>query len=182
MGDAKQLLDVGGQTMLSAVLRPLSASRVEGIVLVTHSAIAAGLGKEQFRDVSVAINDDETSEMIDSIRIGLSTWRRQTTIRDLDGFLVCPGDHPGIGTADFDACVDAYCSDPDRIVIATHKHRRGHPIVFPASLVSFVQSEPCNAGLHALPRANPDRILTVPCSSPAVTGDVDTPEDYRRLH
>ncbi|UCG17739.1 MAG: nucleotidyltransferase family protein [Phycisphaerales bacterium] len=182
MGDAKQLLDVGGQTMLSAVLKPLSASRVDGIVLVTHSAIAAGLGKEQLRDVFVAINDDETTEMIDSIRIGLSTWRRQTTVRERDGFLVCPGDHPGIGTADFDACVDAYGNNPDRIVIATHNHRRGHPIVFPASFASFVRSEPCDAGLNVLPRANPDRILTVPCSSPAVTGDVDTPEDYRRLH
>ena len=94
MGDAKQLLDVGGQTMLSAVLKPLSASRVEGIVLVTRSAIAESLGAEQVRDVLVAINDDDTSEMIDSIRIGLSTWRRQTTVRDCDGFLVCHGAVP----------------------------------------------------------------------------------------
>jgi CTP:molybdopterin cytidylyltransferase MocA len=59
--------------------------------------------------------------------------------------------------------------------------RRGHPIIFPATLTPFVASPACDDGLHALPRAFPDRVTAVECRSPGVTTDVDTPDDYRTL-
>lgn len=43
MGAAKQLLAVGGRPMLRAVIESLAASTTDGIVVVTHSAIAANL-------------------------------------------------------------------------------------------------------------------------------------------
>jgi CTP:molybdopterin cytidylyltransferase MocA len=54
--------------------------------------------------------------------------------------------------------------------------RRGHPIIFPATLTPFVASPACDDGLHALPRAFPDRVTAVECRSPGVTTD-----DYRTL-
>jgi CTP:molybdopterin cytidylyltransferase MocA len=189
MGTAKQLLDVGGRPMLLSVLESLAASEVDGIVLVTNSSVAQQLagyslsntGKLGLPMPPIAINDDPKSEMIDSIRIGIAEWRKRQTLREHDGFLVCPADQPGIAMADFNACIAAFRASPDRIVIGTYDGRRGHPIVFPVSLADFVQSSACNAGLNALPRAHPERVIAQPCGSPAVVRDVDTPEDYGKL-
>jgi len=194
MGRAKQLLDVGGRPMLLAVLEPLLASDVAGVVLVTQRVIAEQLGlsregkgglpfQRRVRDsdagkLVVAYNDNESAEMIDSIRIGLRTWRERTLIADRDGFLVCPADQPGIATADFNACIAAFRAAPDRIVIAARAGRRGHPLVFAAALAAFVESAACDGGLHALPHAHADRVTLVECSSPGVTRDVDTPADW----
>jgi molybdenum cofactor cytidylyltransferase len=180
MGTAKQLLDVGGRTMLTALLEPLIAARVQGVVLVTHIAVANKIDLSGFPRTTLAINDDADSQMIDSVRIGLSAWRQREPIGKRDGILVCPADQPGIATADFAACIDAFRVAPDRIVIAAHKGQRGHPIIFPASLVPFVQSNACDAGLNALPKAHADHMQLVECG-PAVTRDVDTSADYEQL-
>ena len=182
MAGAKQLLDVAGRPMLLAVLEPLAAARVAGVVLVTHHAIATRLDLTDLADVWLASNEDESSEMIDSIRIGLRTWRDRAEIADRDGLLVCPADHPGITTDDFNTCLTAFCEAPDRIIIATRAGGHGHPIIFPVGLSAFVESQACDDGLHALPRAFAERVLFVECQSEGVTRDIDTPRDYDRLN
>ena len=181
MGRAKQLLDVAGRPMVLATLQPLAAAQIAGVVLVTHRAITTQLGVDDLPGVVVAYNEDDTSEMIDSIRLGLHAWLEREIVADHDGFLICPGDHPGITTADFDHCIAAFRRTPDRIVIASRAGRRGQPTVFPASFVPFAQSIACDTGLNALPRSHSERVLTVECPSPGVGQDVDTPRDYDRL-
>ena len=181
MGTPKQLLDVGGRSMLNAVLEPLVAAHIEGVVLVTYSAMGEKIDIACRPGVFIALNNDETSEMIDSVRIGLTAWLEREPIRAQDGFLICPADHPGITTADFDKCITAFQHTPDRIVIASRAGRRGHPIIFPAALAPFVESDACDQGLNGLPRSHRDRIVLVECRSTGVTFDVDTPTDYDRL-
>lgn len=178
MVGAKQLLSVGGRPMLLATLEPLLAAHVEGVVVVTHRRIVEALPQLQDPRVIVVRNDDESSEMIDSVRLGIDAWQRQTTIAAKDGFLICPGDHPGISLADVETCLSAFTAAPDRIVIATRDARRGHPLIFPAALAEFVRSTACAGGLNALPHSYPPLVLEVPCRSPAVVRDIDTPADY----
>lgn len=181
MGRDKQLLAADGRPMLTAILDPLAAAKVEGIALVTRSAIANALSDCLPRNTFVAINDNAGSEMIDSVRIGLAAWADRMTLRDRDGFLVFPGDQPGMASADLNACIEAFGEGPPRIVIATRDRRRGHPIIFPASFIPVVQSEVCDPGLNRLPHVHPQQVVEVSCASQAVTRDVDTPEDYRKL-
>src|SRR5262249_37449197 len=145
MGADKQLLDVHGRPMLRAVVENLAAAPVAGIMVVTHSKIAAALGLETLPEIGaklvrVALNDDESSTMIDSMRIGLEALSHRRTFRDDDGYLVCPGDQPDISTADFERCIAAYRAAPDRIVIASRDGKHGHPMIFPATLAEFVKS------------------------------------------
>ncbi len=180
MARPKQLLDIGGQPMVLATLEPLAAAHVAGVAFVTHRVIAEQVDVAHLPGVFVARNEDADSAMIDSVRIGLKAWLDRERIAECDGFLVCPADQPGISTADFNACLAAFRTAPDRIVIASRAGRRGHPIIFPAALAAFVQSRACDEGLHALPRTYPERVLFVACTSPAVAQDVDTPQDYAR--
>ncbi len=184
MGRDKQLLDVGGQSMLAGVLDVLERSRVCSVTLVTHSGITAHIDTNRFAKLILVINDDPQSHMIDSVRMGIDAVRRGRVGREMapsDGFLILPADQPGIDAADIDRCIAEFSTDTTRIVIATHGQRRGHPLIFPASLAPFVRSDACVGGLNALPRTHADRVTTVPCGSPGVIRDIDTPDDYERL-
>ena len=184
MGSDKQLLDIGGQPMLAGVLDVLERSRVCSVTLVTHSGIIAHIETNRFAKLGVVINDDEQSHMIDSVRMGINATchgRVGHEIAPPDGFLILPADQPGIDAADIDLCIAEFLTDTTRIVIATHGGRRGHPLIFPASLEPFVQSDACDGGLNALQRTHPDRVATVEFGSPGVIRDIDTPTDYDKL-
>jgi len=184
MGSDKQLLNVAGQSMLAGVLDVLERSRVCSVTLVTHSGITAHIETHRFAKLSVIINDDEKSHMIDSVRMGIDAARHSRVGREMipsDGFLILPADQPGIDVADIDHCIAVFSTDATRIVIATHGERRGHPLIFPFSLESFVRSDACDGGLNALPRTHANRVVTVPCGSPGVIRDIDTPDDYKTL-
>ena len=184
MGRDKQLLDVGGRPMLAGVLEVLERSRVCSVTLVTHSGITAHIQTNRFAKLSMVINDDEKSRMIDSVRMGIDAACHSRIGRELtpsNGFLILPADQPGIDVADIDRCIAEFSTDATRIVIATQGERRGHPMIFPASLQSFVRSDACDGGLNVLPRTHADRVVIVPCGSPGVIRDIDTPDDYKKL-
>lgn len=178
MGCPKQWLDLNGRPLLVALLCELGASDVDGIVVVTYAEITNRLETLALSKVFIAHNDDPHSEMIDSIRIGLAAWRARRTIHEDDGFLVCPADHPGLSREVFDACLRAFRSSSDKIVVASHQGRRGHPILFAGRYVGYVESAACDAGLNVLVRNHPNEVMTIECASPGVTRDLDSPEDY----
>lgn len=165
--------------MIAAVVEPLLASSVAGVVIVTNAEIAAGI--PSFGDrVFVDLIADPTAEMIESVRCGLRVWNERQPLGERDGFLVCPADHPGITAADFDRCIAAFRSDPSLIIVASRQGMRGHPLIFPVGDVAVVRSPACDLGLHALPRTHNDRVRLVECASLGVTRDIDTRDDYAR--
>jgi molybdenum cofactor cytidylyltransferase len=180
MGVDKLLITRDGRTLIEEFLHQLSASRVGAVVLVTRSRLVGKVDLESFKKVSMVFNDDDATEMIDSIRLGLDAIERHHA-HERDGLLICPADHPGLTTDDFDRCISAFENAPDRIVVAAHAGKRGHPTIIPGSLVDVVRSDTCDSGLRALATTRPDLVLTVACQSTAVVRDVDTPEDLERL-
>jgi CTP:molybdopterin cytidylyltransferase MocA len=177
MGRPKQTLDAGGRPMLRAVLDAILAGGAARAVVVTRSELAAELGVDRLAGVVLAINDEPASEMIDSVRIGLRAAQAGSADAAPLGFLVCPADHPGLAADDVRKCVDEFRRGPDRIVVAAHGGRAGHPIIFPAALAPEVDSTACDGGLNGLRRSHADRVMLVECASAAVVKDVDTPGD-----
>ncbi len=72
MGRTKQTLSYGNATMVAAVTETALAGGVERVVVVTRSELRDHLQLPADDRVEVAINDAAGSEMIDSIRIGLT--------------------------------------------------------------------------------------------------------------
>jgi molybdenum cofactor cytidylyltransferase len=178
MGRDKQLLDVGGRPMLAAVVESLTAAGVNHVVVVTRTVIASQMAGLLAPDTIVAYNDDAATEMIDSIRIGLKTWATREHIEANDGILLVPGDQPGIAAACIKQCVERFSGDPGGVVVAAYQGRRGHPLIFPGSLIAFVESPSCDSGLRQLAITHTDRVRVVECDSPAVVRDIDSPADY----
>ena len=123
--------------------------------------------------------------MIHSIRIGLARLAGEPVPYDkelpttTDGIMVVPADMPALSVDACRRCIDAYGTDPRRIVIASHATRRGHPIIFPFSLRGVV--EKLDGGLNELPRRYPERVHIVEVDDPCVARDVDTVADYENL-
>jgi len=180
--------------MVGSVVRTLLDAGLDTVVLVTRSELVTSLGLPSEKRLSVAVNDDASSHMIDSIRIGLSALfddgaasggakkEKPSPIdraSDCTGILVVPGDMPGLAVATCRLCVEAFRQDPTKIIIAAHNGRRGHPLIFQAALRSVVHQ--LDGGLNALLDLHRDRVQLVETGDPAALEDVDTWDQYRLL-
>lgn len=174
MGTPKQLLPVAGRPMVLGVVDALRAGGADAVVLVTHSELRDSL-RELSPELRIVINVDARSEMIDSIRIGMNA------APDCDGYLVCPADAAGITADDIRRCIDAFRGTPEKIVVASHAGRRGHPVILPSSLADAVRSRECDAGLNQLARNRPELVTTVECTSRGTITNVNTRDDYQGL-
>lgn len=181
MGQPKQLIPINNKPMLLTVLEPLTATNISAVAIVTRTDIANQLSLTESQNTTIVINDDDQSEMIDSIRLAITAIADQHTPAPTDGFLIIPADQPGLTPTDINRCITAFQSSPTHLVIAEHNNRRGHPLIFPASLAQDVHSPLCNTGLRELTRKHADSILTVPCPTIAVTRDIDTPDDLNKF-
>lgn len=181
MGRPKQLITLDGKTMLSAVMDAVAGAGPTDVALVVHSELGVSAGDFGTTPVRLVVNDDPNSEMIDSIRMGLATLAEQHEWNPTDGILLCPADLPRVTDRDVILCAETFARRPNRLVIAAYRGRRGHPIVFPATLVPFVLSAACDCGLRALAARYADRIELVDCGHEGVLRDVDTPDDLSSI-
>ncbi len=93
-----------------------------------------------------------------------------------DGVLVVPGDIPGLSPDTCRRCMELFRQEPQRIVIAAHAGRGGHPIIFPVSMRPIVDT--LDGGLNQLSRRYRARVHLVDTTDPAVLNDLDTPDQY----
>ena len=194
MGRPKQTLPFGGSTMVGGVVRTLLDAGLDAVVVVTRSELIARLGLPIDKRLSVAVNDDAASQMIDSIRIGLSALLDDCAVSggdkedkpsivdrtsDCTGILVVPGDMPGLAVATCRLYMEAYRREPTMIVVDAHNGRRGHPLIFPAALRSVVRR--LDGGLNALLDSHRDRVQLVETGDRTAFEDVDTWDQFRSL-
>jgi molybdenum cofactor cytidylyltransferase len=203
MGHPKATLPFGGSTVVGTVVRALLEAGSDEILVVTRGELVVQLDLPHDRRVTVALNDDAESEMIDSVRIGLSVLlsrivedgcgpressainNRRSTVEDRPlqpasgGILVVPADMPAVTADSYRKCFDAFRLDPGRIVIAACRGRRGHPVIFPISLAPNLDR--LTGGLKELVDANSACVALVETNDPGVLRDVDTLADYECL-
>lgn len=200
MGRSKQTLPFGGSTMAGTITRVLFDAGVDQVVVVTQTGLLGALKLPDDPRVRLAINDDPTSEMIDSICIGLRKLSEHkaaagdgngdatraegsrdsaSTAAPVDGILVLPGDMPCVSPAACRSCMETFRRDPSRIVVATYQRRRGHPIVFPWSLRAEVKR--ISGGLNRILEFLPELVRLVETTNPGTLSDIDTTADLNGL-
>jgi len=178
MGRPKQSLAFRGSTMAGAVVNTVLCAGVSGVVVVTRTELVEKLELPTDPRITMAINDDSESEMIDSIRIGLTTVD-EFRPGERDGILVVPADMPTLAVETCRVCVDRFRSAPQRIVVAAYQGKRGHPIIFPYAMREIVRG--LTGGLRMLPQTYEDRLTLVTVDDPGADLDIDTSEDYEKL-
>jgi CTP:molybdopterin cytidylyltransferase MocA len=173
MGSCKQLLDLGGKTLLARCLETILAGGISEIVVVVGTEgelVAAEAGRFPIR---IAANHDPAGDMASSVRTG-----RDALPSAASGVIIALCDFPLLQPSTVATLREVHETEPGRIIIPTHAGQRGHPILFPRTILEELRE---GLTLRDLIRRDPDRLCCIEVNDPGILFDMDTPEDYQRL-
>jgi molybdenum cofactor cytidylyltransferase len=95
--------------------------------------------------------------------------------------LVIPVDAPLVTADTVATLIAAFNSTGASIVRARHQGWNGHPVIFARAMFDELRQADPEVGAKAVVRAYLAATVYVDVNDAGVIGDVDTPEDYRRL-
>lgn len=182
MGRPKLLLEYGEGTILEAVLDAVFDSPLDGAAIVTTPEIEALLRDSVPPDVAVAVNHDADSDVITSVKLGLSKVKTRYQLQDADGIVVLLGDMPEITSATVSMCAEMYrMAKQPRMLVATYHGARSFPVIVPFSRMLEVFCWERPRALEDLWERPGAEVRELPIGLAPRPIDVDTPEDYERL-
>ena len=177
MGSPKPLLRLGDTTFLERVLGQFLASRARPVVVVLGHEAEWIQSQVRLDDARVVVNPDYRQGMLSSIRAGLQALEGEP----VSGALICPVDHPNVGTPLIDLLITRFEETQSPMVVPTHGDRRGHPVLFAAPLFGELLTAPDAVGARQVVWDHADEVLEVPTEDRGIIMDIDTPEQYEDL-
>lgn len=173
MGSCKQLLDLGGKTVLARCLETLLAGGIREIVVVVGVRGEPVAAEASRFPVQVVVNNDPAGDMASSVRAG-----RAALSATASAVIVALCDYPLVLPATVVSLKESHSEEPDRIIIPSHDGLRGHPLLFPRPVLEELRN---GMTLRDLVRSDPQRLRCIQVDDPGILADMDTPEDYQRL-
>ena len=173
MGSCKQLLPLGDSTMIGCCLDTLITGGVGEIVVVVSEAGHDVAEAVRSYPVRVVVSPEPEGDMASSVRAG-----RDALTAGAGGVIVSLCDYPLVSAATIASLIAGHGSFPGRVIIPCHQKRRGHPLLFPRTILDELVGDMI---LRDLVRRDPERICTLMVDDPGVLIDMDTPEDYQRI-
>lgn len=184
MGEPKQLLPWGAQTIIEQVVATLLASPVDDIVVVLgHRAdeigakvAARAAQSENGGRVHATLNPDYRAGMLSSLQHGIRALPAGTRAAFI---VLC--DQPQMKASTLRTLRAEFERSGRGVVVPSFQMRRGHPLLidlerYRAEILA-IDGAP---GLQKLLRDHPDDILHVNFDDASVLADLDTREEYER--
>ena len=172
MGRPKQLIDIGGRTMLQCVADAALGSRLDEIIVVLGYQADACQASLAGRDVRVVLNRGYPEGMGSSVRAGVAALPAGAIAAM---FLLV--DQPGITSNAIDALLAL--STPANVVAPLVDGRRGNPTIFGRRWFPELAQCSGDSGGRGIIDAHPDALVLV--ETKADLRDVDTPQDLAAL-
>jgi molybdenum cofactor cytidylyltransferase len=182
-GQPKQVLPVGGKTMLQHVVDVVLASPVDQtIVVLGHRAdeigasVRQGLPTAADKSADIVTNEEWQAGLSTSVQAGLRAIRP-----DVQAALFVLADQPAITPGIIAALLGRYRETEASIVVPTYEGKRGNPALFDRSLFAELMEVRNDQGGRQLIDRYANRTEKVEVGSEAVLVDVDTEEDYQHF-
>ncbi|PYS23960.1 MAG: hypothetical protein DMF72_07400 [Acidobacteria bacterium] len=176
MGAFKPLLPFGDQTVIESCIANLRASEVDEIVVVVgHRADEV---REHLKEANVrfAVNSDPESAMGVSIARGI-----EEVSDDAKALLIALVDHPAVQSETIKQVIEEW-KNGAQLIQPEFKGRGGHPVLIDLKHRDELLYLDPQRGLRAFFGAHRNDVRLLPVDSPYVARDMDTWEDYQRLH
>ncbi|HTT57461.1 MAG TPA: nucleotidyltransferase family protein [Opitutaceae bacterium] len=175
MGTPKQLLPIGGTSLLRRVVDAVLASPAWPVVIVLGAH--AELIRPQVVRLPVLLVDNASWEegLTSSIRAGIGVLESFSLA--LDAALLVLGDQPGLSPGALRRLVATHGQSGESIVAAHYGGHPGPPALFARSHFPELLELRGLGGARPLLARHADRVATV--DLPELAVDLDTPEDYR---
>jgi molybdenum cofactor cytidylyltransferase len=171
MGQPKALLEFRGRTFLENLLDVTRHPRVG------CQRAVLGAGEEEIRArvallvETVVINADWRRGQLSSLQAGLRSLPPGT-----EGAMVCPVDHPLVTAALVAKLIAAFDAEDGVITLPVYKGRRGHPVIFRATLYEELLAADVAVGARAVVRTHHDETAEVPTDDEGVILNLNDPE------
>jgi len=175
MGRQKLLLEFKGKPVVRWSVEAV-LPHVGDCVVVTGQddaavrAALAGLG------VRFAINPRPQDGQGSSIAVGVAALKPWTSAA-----VIVLGDQPQTPADVLPALLAAQARGSKPIVAPSYRGLRGTPVVFASEVFPELRALRSDEGARTVVAARPDRVETLALDI-AMPADVDTPEDFARLH
>jgi len=175
MGRQKLLLQLQGKPVVRWSVEHV-ASHVEDVVIVTGPDDSALRQALEGLTVRFVVNPRPQDGQGTSIAAGVAALKPWTTAA-----LIALGDQPRMPAAVVPALLEAFRRSGKAIVAPLYQGVQGTPVVFSPEVFAELRALKGDAGARAVVKENPARVELVAFDL-AMPPDVDTPEDYAKLH
>jgi molybdenum cofactor cytidylyltransferase len=176
MGTFKPLLPFGEKTVIEACLDYLRESKIETIVVVGGHRMDQLRDKLKTESVIIVENPDPSSEMGHSIACGI-----KAVPGNFGAVLIGLVDHPAVSAQVVQQLIDQWKKGTP-LVVPTWQGRGGHPVLVDLRFRPDLLNLPPEGGLKSLFLEHREHLRRLPVDSPFIARDMDTWDDYTRLH
>jgi molybdenum cofactor cytidylyltransferase len=129
--------------------------------------------------VTIVTNPDYKKGQLSSLQAALRHLSSAPNAAPIDGILVHLVDHPYLDPGLVDIMIGRFYDSHPAIVVPRYGGRRGHPVIFSASLFGELLEAPVEQGAKAVVNAHRDATVEIETAEAGITIDIDTPDEYR---
>ena len=175
MGRQKLLLEFKGKAVVRWSVEAVLPHVGDCVVVTGHddAAVRAALSGLAVR---FAVNPRPQDGQGSSIAVGVAALKPWTSAA-----VIVLGDQLRTPADVVPALLTAHARSHKSIVSPSYRGTRGTPVLFASDVFVELQALRGDEGARAVVAARPDRVEVVPLDV-AMPADVDTPEDFARLH
>ena len=176
MGQPKALVPFEGLTFVEHLLAATNHPRVGTVRVVLGSNADSIQDQLKLDPETVVVNRDWERGQLSSIQAAIRSLPADETA----GLLLCPVDHPLVSPHLVSRLISEFDTDRKLIVLPTHLGRRGHPVIFHASLYGELLAASPDVGARQVVWAHPDAIAEVETDEAGVILNLNDPETARK--
>lgn len=175
MGAPKQLLRLGGATLLEHALNNVRQSQAGEIILVLGHAADAIRGQTALEGVKIVINPAFAEGMGTSLRTGIAAVSPES-----NAALIVLADQPFVRPETLDRLIEQHHAHHPQIVIPVYRGFRGNPILLDRSVFPELAGLAGDIGCRAIFGDHTENILKIETHDPGILLDIDTEADLKK--
>ena len=178
-GRSKQLLELGGKTVIEWTLKACLDSQLERIYLILgykyQDIIETISEKINHPRLYIKVNQNYTKGQSTSLQAGI------LEIRDTHpSAMFILGDQPFIDSKTINHLLECFWTSEKNICVPFLQKERGNPVIFSALFYDKINSIKGDIGARGIIEDYPNQILSVPVARPTFFHDIDTKKDFEK--
>src|SRR5215467_3584492 len=176
MGEPKQLLRIGDNTLLGQVLANVRGVSLAQIVVVLGASADAIKHQVDLAGLKVVVNNSYHQGMGTSLAAGLAAL--EATV---NAALIVLADQPFVQPETLKKICQEYRRTQAQIVIPLYKGFRGNPVLLDRSVFPEVMALRGDIGCRAIFGSHPEGIVKLPVEDAGILLDIDSKADFEKL-